>query len=387
MKNLPKNENIYIYKNKLYIDYFKNGKRIRKSTGLNNSSLAFSFVKKHYYEFLRLKDIKPLKRAYFEIEDREYDKKLLQHAKETQNKVEYSFEKITKNILKEKAFLKESTNETYLSLRNMVLNFLKENELFYVSDFKREHSVLFFDFLRRQGFKQKTITALCFFMKSIFNYALENDFIFKNPFFVPKTKQSLNEKKNDFNVFSLDEMIELIKASRGDLRLFLDLAFFTGARTGEILALKYEDLDFNKDEIHIFKTLSSKGVLDSPKTKSSLRTIDMLGLVREELLPLKKEHSLNEFVIKTARRNLIKEFHTLLEKKQFSKRRLYDTRHSFASLMLSRGEEPMWVGCKMLGHKDLNETFKSYAKYLPKAVVHRATFLSEIDLKSYEVLA
>ncbi len=34
-------------------------------------------------------------------------------------------------------------------------------------------------------------------------------------------------------------------------------------------------------------------------------------------------------------------------------RRLYDTRHSFASIMLSRGEEPMWVGCKMMGHKDL----------------------------------
>lgn len=47
--------------------------------------------------------------------------------------------------------------------------------------------------------------------------------------------------------------------------------------------------------------------------------------------------------------------------------------------MLSKGEEPMWVGFKMMGHKDLNETYRSYAKYLPKKVVERATFLRSLD--------
>lgn len=37
----------------------------------------------------------------------------------------------------------------------------------------------------------------------------------------------------------------------------------------------------------------------------------------------------------------------------------------------------MWVGVKMMGHKDLNETFRTYAKYLPKDV-KEATFLKEI---------
>lgn len=46
--------------------------------------------------------------------------------------------------------------------------------------------------------------------------------------------------------------------------------------------------------------------------------------------------------------------------------------------MLSRGEEPMWVGCKMMGHKDLNETYRSYAKYLPKDAKQRAVFLNDV---------
>lgn len=380
MKNLPKNENIYIQGRKLYIDYFKNGKRIRKSTGLNNSSLAFSFVRKHYLQFLNTSNIKELQRLYYEIENKQIEKELLSKTKKQSTSIEYSFHKITENILKEKSFLKRNTSSTYTSLRNIILKFLEENKIYYLDDFKREHSVLFLNALQKQNLKSKTITSLCFFMKSIFTYALNNDMIIKNPFFTPKRKQDLNTGKQEIKVFNFDEIVNLIKHSSGDLRLFLILAFFTGARTGEILALKYEDLDFYNNEIHIFKSLSVSGIIDSPKTKSSKRTIDMLDIIKQELLPLKQTHSLNDFIIKSHRYFLNKEFHQLLEKLHYEKRRLYDTRHSFASLMLSKGEEPMWVGCKMMGHKDLNETYRSYAKYLPKKVVNRATFLRNLDL-------
>ena len=159
-------------------------------------------------------------------------------------------------------------------------------------------------------------------MKSIFNYALNNDMILKNPFFTPKMKENLDIVKQDFKVFNFDEMVNLIKHSKGDLRLFLILAFFTGARTGEILALKYEDLDFHHNEIHIFKSLSHNGLMDSPKTKSSKRIIDMLELIKQEFLPLREKHSLGDFVIKSPRRSLTKEFHSLLENLNYEKRRI-----------------------------------------------------------------
>ena len=47
--------------------------------------------------------------------------------------------------------------------------------------------------------------------------------------------------------------------------------------------------------------------------------------------------------------------------------------------MLSKGEEPMWISRVMLGHSSLNQTFSTYAKYLPKSVKERATFLNDME--------
>ncbi|MCR2039111.1 site-specific integrase [Campylobacter helveticus] len=394
MKHLPKNKNIYVYhNNKIYIDFFKNGKRVRKSTGLKHSALSFDFVRKNYEHFIQCfelekrgekleakKEIKALQENYFKLEDTFVEDKLLKEESKDFEEEKYSFIKVSEALLKEKAFLKGNTCIAYKSLQKSILSFLNKNKLYYLSDFKREHSLLFYNFLEEKAFSAKTIHSYCFFMKSLFNYALENDLLIKNPFFVPKVKQKLNtQEKESFKVFSLEEIICLIKNAKNDLRIFLILAFFTGARTGEILALKWEDLDFERNEIHIFKTLSNNGVLDSPKTKSSNRCVDMLELVKNELLPLKAKAYLGDFIINRGRYFLKKDFNALLEKLNYEKRRLYDTRHSFASIMLSKGEEPIWVGCKMMGHKDLNETYRTYAKYLPRPVIERASFLKGLD--------
>ena len=103
----------------------------------------------------------------------------------------------------------------------------------------------------------------------------------------------------------------------------------------------------------------------------------MLDIVYKELIKLNNAHK-DEQIFKLSRSMIRVKFNNLQEKLGYNKRRLYDTRHSFASVMLSRGEEPMWVGCKMMGHKDLNETYRSYAKYLPKEVKKRATFLNDV---------
>lgn len=454
MKHLPKNQNIYVFKNnKIYIDFFKKGeKRIRKSTGLKYSPLAMDFVRKHYDDFCALEKIerkygsvekkirlKALQNKYYQIENKEVEKKLNEEEAlestlrrksltrkslnmdrknsldgkisekgferdfekayeknyekmglkgkdfkenkqiEELRKIEYSFLSMSEILLKEKAFLKESTYKSYQYLIKQIISFLHKNKLYYVSDFKREHSFIFYEYFQNKV-SASTLSIYCFLMKNFFTYALENDFLIKNPFFIPKTKQKLKTKKESFEVFNLEEAINLIKNAQGDLRTFLILAFFTGARTGELFALKWEDLDFEKNEIHIYKTLSRYNKIDSPKTKNSNRVIDMLPLLKSELEALKENRELGGFVIEKTRNHINKAYHQLLKELGYKKRRLYDTRHSFASIMLSKGEEPLWVGCKMLGHKDLNETYKSYAKYLPKPVVQRAGFLSEVDL-------
>lgn len=383
MKNLEKSKNIYVCKGTLYVDFQKDKKRKRVSTSLKYSAFSFSFVKKNYEMFLdKSTKIEALK-TYRKLEDEFVEKKLIEaEEKETnknkikENHEKYSFYTIINNFKKEKIFLKNNTKHTYEIIFNRILSYLQDKNIYYIDEFKRENSIDFVNFLKENELKQSSIKVYCIFFKAMFKYAVENKLIFENPFFMPKMKR---EEVEEIDPFNLNEIITLIKNAQNELRTFLIIAFFTGARTGEILALTWNDIDFVNKEIYITKTLSQDGKTDTPKTFSSKRVIDMLELVEKELLKLKyKEKS--EPIIKVARPTLRKYFLKLLQRLNLKYRRLYDTRHSFASLMLSRGEEPMWVGCKMLGHKDLRETYKTYAKYLPKDRKERATFLKSIKI-------
>ncbi|MFP5998212.1 tyrosine-type recombinase/integrase, partial [Helicobacter pylori] len=72
-----------------------------------------------------------------------------------------------------------------------------------------------------------------------------------------------------------------------------------------------------------------------------------------------------------------KSFKKLLKALNLKDRKLYTTRHTFASLMLSQGEEPLWIS-QTLGHKDLNTTYNTYSHYIPKQDKERAEFLKGI---------
>lgn len=381
MKNLEKSRNMYIRDGIIWIDFQKDKKRIRRSTGIKNSPLAIKFVKKHYDLYVESKEnILDLKIAFNELENSEMDKKLQDSdnivKKIVNNKL--SFENIIQDLLTEKSFLKFKTISTYETASIIILRYLHKNKIYLITDFNRKDSIYFINYLQNKNYKLKTIRLYCAVLNMIFNYAVENELIKSNPFFMPRLKKEL-ENTDTINVFDMEEVVELIKKAKGELKTFLILGFFTGARTGEILALTFEDLDFKNKEIRINKTLGENGILNSPKTASSNRVIDMLDIVKTELEKLKFKKS-SEKIFKFKRIKIRNEFNLLQEKLNMKQRRLYDTRHSFASIMLSRGEEPMWVGCKMMGHKNLNETYKTYAKYLPKKVVQRANFLRDFDI-------
>ncbi len=159
------------------------------------------------------------------------------------------------------------------------------------------------------------------------------------------------------------------------------VAFFTGMRTGEQLALTWEDIDFNQKTITINKSLNELGQITSPKNKPSVREIDLLEPVEKILKELKESEPANKkfvFIEMPKRISVFqRHFKKLLKALNLKDRKLYTTRHTFASLMLRQGEEAMWVS-KTLGHKDLNTTYKTYSHYIPKQDKERAKFLKGI---------
>lgn len=195
MKNLEKNRNIYVQHGRFYIDYQKNGVRIRRSTGIKKSSFAFDFIRKNYDLFIGSQlDIEKARRKYYELEDIHTDK-ILRKREEgvviSKNDSEFSFDSVISKLLAEKSFLKDKTVKLYTTISESIIEFLRFKNIFYLSDFKREHSIDFIQFCKDKGFKDKTIKLYASFLKTIFKYGISNDLISKNPFYMPKFKKGL----------------------------------------------------------------------------------------------------------------------------------------------------------------------------------------------------
>ncbi len=229
-------------------------------------------------------------------------------------------------------------------------------------------------------YKKNTIHNLNANLKSFLEFCEREHFLEKSPYFAITLKNAQEAKA--IEPFSLEEVKTLIEnAPSLRLKAFLTVAFFTGMRTGEQLALTWEDIDFTEKTITINKSLNELGSITTPKNKPSIREVDLLEPVAKILKELQASEPANKkfvFISMPKRTTMFQRaFRALLKALNLKDRKLYTTRHTFASLMLSQGEEPMWVS-KTLGHKDLNTTYKTYSHYIPKQDKERAKFLKGI---------
>ncbi|MGL2673386.1 tyrosine-type recombinase/integrase [Helicobacter pylori] len=229
-------------------------------------------------------------------------------------------------------------------------------------------------------YKKNTIHNLNANLKSFLEFCQTEGFIEKSPYFAITLKNAKEAKA--IEPFSLEEVKTIIGNTQSlRLKAFLMVAFFTGMRTGEQLALLWEDIDFNEKKIVINKSLNELGQITTPKNKPSIREVDLLEPVGKILKELQASEPANKkfvFISMSKRSTMFQRaFRSLLRALNLKDRKLYTTRHTFASLMLSQGEEAMWVS-KTLGHKDLNTTYKTYSHYIPKQEKERAKFLKGI---------
>jgi integrase len=225
----------------------------------------------------------------------------------------------------------------------------------------------------------KTVINVRIVFNGIFEDALKDEIISKNPFSIIKAPSNI--AKNENVPFSKDEIFKILESCPLKIRAFFAIGFFTGMRTGEITALKWSDIDFNKKIISV-KRSRNKGIETTPKTKSSIRNVEILDV----LLPYLENHlqfkTDSEYVFLARGNNPFNssnKISTIYWKKVLKElnipyRNLYQMRHTFASLMIASGEDILWVA-NMLGHKNSNITLSTYAKYMKDDKKKRGTFL------------
>lgn len=158
---------------------------------------------------------------------------------------------------------------------------------------------------------------------------------------------------------------------------------FTGMRRGEMLGLKWIDIDFKDGTIHIQRSLTrtkSKGIiLKDVKTESSNRVIAVseyvLQVLNEHLLLQKKQKALlgpsynDHGLINCTEdgkpidpRNLLRQFYNLMEEADLPKITYHDLRHLHATFLMEMGENPKVVQ-ERLGHSRVQVTLDTYTHF------------------------
>jgi integrase len=151
-------------------------------------------------------------------------------------------------------------------------------------------------------------------------------------------------------------------------RMLFMLAIFTGARQGELLGLKWSDINWKNRQVHIQRTFN-KGRFFATKTKTSNRKIDLGPTVLKELKKWKLACLKNKldlvFPTKTGEpinySNMVqRHFFPALKAADLPRIRFHDLRHTNASLRLENGENIKYIQTQ-LGHASPTVTLNVYA--------------------------
>jgi integrase len=192
-------------------------------------------------------------------------------------------------------------------------------------------------------------------------------FDFESPY---KNIKMLKVPKTKVQPFTLDEVQTLLTHVREDFRSYFTVRFYTGMRTGEVHGLKWKYIDFDRREILVRESLVA-GKMTDTKTESSARDIPMSQPVFDALKEQHKRTGETEWVFcngegKQLQVNNVSNrvWKPLLRLLDMPYRRLYQTRHTAATLWLAAGENVLWVS-QVLGHADPHVTFQKYGKYAP----------------------
>lgn len=353
-KRLP---NAYIRGNYVYIDIMIDGRQIRMSSGKSATAANLRWVSQNAYEIYK-------------------NSLLIEQSRQNIVSV-YGLRSLEIGSVSRKA----STAKDYLStFKNYILPYFGNKEL---GQIKASDVAIWQKRLIDKGLSASRVKNIRATFQTIFADALRDEIITKSPFAGVKTPKGIDPTPKPFSV----EEIKLLASNTSDFfgRMILTLAF-TGMRTGEAMALTWDDVDFKGKTITISKSISN-GTISTTKTGKT-RVIDMLPTVEKVLLEqyeatgYKKS---NVFLApKTGRgyresASLGFYWRPLLKKCGLEKRDFYQLRHSFASIMLSEGEDPLWVS-QMMGHETLSTTLKYYARFIKGRGVLRANFLGNYGL-------
>lgn len=247
------------------------------------------------------------------------------------------------------------------------------------------------DWISDMDCTSKAIRNMLIPIRSVIEDALNDGVIEFNPFDRIALAKLIrqNSRASDYVVdpFTAEERAAILNACRSDEWPMFQFWFETGLRPGELQALEWQHIDFDKATVRIEQNQVA-GVIKGPKTESGKRTID---LSPEAIDALKAQKAISFMKGKRVWLNqrTLEPWETdaqirktawlpLMKRAAIEYRNPYQIRHTFASTRLTAGANP-WYMADQLGHADVTLVFKTYGKFIredfqkPKAQLRAVT--------------
>jgi integrase len=251
-----------------------------------------------------------------------------------------------------------------------------------------QHIQAFYTKKSNEGFSALTVISFHNLLHKALDTAVKWNLVARN---MCKLVDPPRRQRFEVTPLTLEQIQKLLSAVEGHrLEALFKLALATGMRRGEIMGLKWQDIDFEKGKLQVRRVLSripskmpGKGYEEAePKTQKSRRAIIIASFALTSL----KEHRANQaeekkkaginwqehdYVFCTPlgthlnpTRDVLDQLKVFLKRADLPDIRFHDLRHSAATLLLSLGVHPKVVQ-EILGHSQISMTLDIYSRVMP----------------------
>lgn len=234
------------------------------------------------------------------------------------------------------------------------------------------------DWVGLQATSLKRIRNVLWPLRTVLDECVADGIIEVNPFTKLKLARLVPEAKrrSDFEPepYAEAELRALLERLALPDRLAFQLWAYTGLRTGELIALRWPRVDLEAGSIRVVETTTERKDKDRPKTKAGIRAVPLLPAAREAL-ELMRQYTLLAGDRVTVNPRSTRKDRAWDDKRlaqvwkaahvgtKIAYRNPYQLRHTFASNLLSEGENIALIS-KLLGHATIEMTTRHYARFI-----------------------